>query len=483
MAGLAPDAGTAAAPLQEVGSRPRVASMGFHWTMVLLSAWLVAGLYLDGWAHEHGGGLETFFTPWHGVLYSGFVAIALFLTATAARAPRDRNFWTTALPAGYELALPGVLLFLAGGLADMVWHTLLGVEVEVENLLSPTHLLLALGGVLILSSPFRSLASQPSASSDVPWRTRGPALLSLTFVLAVLAFFTQFAHPFRLPLAGMSHRPPVAPNEIYVIRSDGSGQTRVAAHAGQESWFGAWAPDGSKIAYSVSSSTGDDPVATSAIYVVNRDGSDPVRIMALDEDTWGPAWSPDGRRLTFAVHRDQRNQVYLMGLDGAGRTALTEAEADAYGAVWAPEGERIAFVAGEAGGMRIYVMNSDGSERRALTPASQSSLRPAWSPDGRSIAFDAGAGLRAIYILSAEGTGLRRLTEGPAAWGPSWSPDGRQIAYTRQDGARSEPYVMNSDGTNQRPLGGEPRHERVAGVVVAGWPAVAVHRPDVLHAP
>src|SRR5258705_9384390 len=45
----------------------------------LATLWLAGGLFLDGWAHSHVPELETFFTPWHGVLYSGYAVLALTL--------------------------------------------------------------------------------------------------------------------------------------------------------------------------------------------------------------------------------------------------------------------------------------------------------------------------------------------------------------------------------------------------------------------
>ena len=45
----------------------------------LLGTFLVGGVYLDGWAHLHKPGLETFFTPWLGVLSGGFLALGDWL--------------------------------------------------------------------------------------------------------------------------------------------------------------------------------------------------------------------------------------------------------------------------------------------------------------------------------------------------------------------------------------------------------------------
>ena len=83
-------------------ARARVQSdLLFDWVMVLLSAWFLGGLYLDGWAHHHLAELESFFTPWHAVFYSGFVAVAALLVGTAIADRRRGLAWRQAVPAGY----------------------------------------------------------------------------------------------------------------------------------------------------------------------------------------------------------------------------------------------------------------------------------------------------------------------------------------------------------------------------------------------
>ncbi|MEH1125221.1 hypothetical protein [Micromonospora sp. CPCC 206061] len=126
--------------------------------MVLLAACLVGGALSDGWAHANViETLEGFFTPWHGLLYAGFAGSAAW-TFWLAYQRRDQapRWWRDGWPAGYRLGAFGVLLFLTGGLADMVWHETIGIEVGLEATFSPSHMLLDVGGVLIVTSPLRS---------------------------------------------------------------------------------------------------------------------------------------------------------------------------------------------------------------------------------------------------------------------------------------------------------------------------------------
>jgi hypothetical protein len=170
-------------------------SISFDWAFLVPCTWLMVGVSLDGWAHNHIPSLETFFTPWHGVLYSGYLAIAVFLLVTLVRNHRKGFSWLQALPAGYLLSLLGAGIFAIGGVLDLLWHTLFGIEKNVEALLSPTHLLLAFGAILMLSGPFRSAMLRSSTATAVSNRDLFPMLFSLAYILAIFTFFTQFANP------------------------------------------------------------------------------------------------------------------------------------------------------------------------------------------------------------------------------------------------------------------------------------------------
>ena len=163
---------------------------------VLLGLWLTVGLFVDGWAHNNLRALESFFTPWHALFYSGFTACALWTSWIVLREVRTGRTGLDAVPLGYGLGVVGVLVFSVGGAGDLLWHTLFGIEEGLEALLSPTHLLLMTGIGLVVTSPLRAAWSAPEGARDPGPRAFAPALLSLALVTALASFFLMYLSAF-----------------------------------------------------------------------------------------------------------------------------------------------------------------------------------------------------------------------------------------------------------------------------------------------
>jgi len=161
--------------------------------LMVFTAWFLGGLYLDGWAHHQlDSALETFFTPWHGMFYSGFFACAILLIVTSFQNTKKGHLFRFSLPREYILSLVGVFIFFMGGIGDVLWHIIFGVEQTVEALLSPTHLTLALGGGLIGSGPLRSLWTKSDPGEGLLRQI--PIIFSLAFLFSFLSFMTQYSH-------------------------------------------------------------------------------------------------------------------------------------------------------------------------------------------------------------------------------------------------------------------------------------------------
>ncbi|WP_423181318.1 hypothetical protein [Arthrobacter sp. NyZ413] len=154
---------------------------------LVAGVWLLTGTYVDGWAHNNLPDLETFFTPWHAILYSGFAVNALWIASLTWRRHSPGMRWIEAVPAGYGAAAAGVILFLVSGAGDFAWHSVFGIEHGIKALFSPSHLGLATGGFLILGAPFTAAWHSPARSSP----QRLPAVVSAMLSGMVAAFILQ----------------------------------------------------------------------------------------------------------------------------------------------------------------------------------------------------------------------------------------------------------------------------------------------------
>src|SRR5262245_21919585 len=95
-------------------------------------------------------------------------------------------------------------------------------------------------------------------------------------------------------------------------------------------------------------------------------------------------------KIAFTSKRDGNLEIYVMNADGTNPVRLTNNPADDFGAVFSPDGSKIAFTSTRDGGEEnwgIFVMNADGSNQTRLTDNTARNSFPSWSPDGSKISF------------------------------------------------------------------------------------------------
>ena len=296
----------------------------------------------------------------------------------------------------------------------------------------------------------------PGGPVTITATSEGRRATATITVLAITAGMSQIAF---VDAGGIGGR------MIYVMNPDGTGRrvlTRSVSDVNSQSYEGwsrlAWSPDSKRLAFE----------SGGTLFGVNADGSGLGMLAgqpgSTDSENGAQAWSPDGTTIAFASFiwywADQgtginlANPYDLFQTGGVLASATRLTTGNDWWPSWSPDGKQIAFARfdkayflnpGTAAGADIYVMNADGSGIRRLTNQGWPVSGLTWSPDGTKITFGADTGgCQSILVMNPDGSGITRLTTcGGVDRNPSWSPDGTKIVFERN----RDIYTMNADGS------------------------------------
>jgi hypothetical protein len=182
----------------------------------VLGGAVVVGVYLDGRAHLLNLP-DSFFTPWHGLLYGAVVALFAWLLLIGMAHGAAEGRWLR-MPTGYGLALAGAVLFLVGGGLDMGWHAVFGIESGVDALLSPSHLWLFTAGALMLSGPVRAASARRATGAPATRLGLTAAVVAVWSLAGLAAFVTSFLSAYftDAPARPLPHFPEGTPEHAAV---------------------------------------------------------------------------------------------------------------------------------------------------------------------------------------------------------------------------------------------------------------------------
>ena len=215
----------------------------------------------------------------------------------------------------------------------------------------------------------------------------------------------------------------------WVMNADGTGLTQILP-LGVYGWtiqgHPEWKPDGSKIV--TMGGLNESP----QIFIINPDGTDPVRL--TNDGSGGPrpgrhvdpSWKPDGEYLLFVgcpglPCSSRSNEIYRIKADGTGETRLTSdsvRDNDPYyspNTVGFPGTGTIAWLRNVDGALRwaIFKMNPDGANQTAVIDDGGINSKPAWTLDSSAIYFHRlPVGMAApfnVWKISPDRTGLTEV--------------------------------------------------------------------------
>ncbi len=235
-------------------------------------------------------------------------------------------------------------------------------------------------------------------------------------------------------------------NDIFTMAPDGGSLEQLTSDG--SNFDAAWSPDGREIVYG-SGNPGD---AAQGIYVM--DSSDGTLLRRLTDTGSGdldlaPRFSPDGSRVVFTRVRfgstppgqdwrvaGETSALFVVDADGSHLRRLTSWGIRAGDADWSPDGTSIVFETNFThlgNGPSVYVVRPDGSGLENLTDDHgttgvgrfaalrfEHSFDPAWSPDGQRIVFGhgrlaAGTFTEGLMTMAPDGSGRAYVSPDVAA--------------------------------------------------------------------
>ncbi|HKP38693.1 MAG TPA: protein kinase [Pyrinomonadaceae bacterium] len=265
-------------------------------------------------------------------------------------------------------------------------------------------------------------------------------------------------------------------NSLVVANSDGSGEQIVATHKAPLNFYPdgiSWTPDGKSI------TCVSGPHAQKLIEVPLDGGVE----KQLKTPNWFSVanikWLPDGTGLIVAVRehsrssplqlwhlsypsgearkitnnfsnyhdlslnadasalvvtqRDLSSHIWVAPGDDANRAKqlTTGSRQDGYPSVnWTSDG-RIIYDSTASGSVHTWIMDADGSNQRQLTDGIYEDQGAHTSLDGRYIVFTSNrTGIYHIYRMDTDGSNLKQLTNGAGEFAPFFSPDGRWVIFS-----------------------------------------------------
>lgn len=303
---------------------------------------------------------------------------------------------------------------------------------------------------------------------------------------------------------------------IFTMRLDGSGAQRVS-----EAGFNpAWSPDGKRIVFAEESISRPEDRSGRVSQLWSIEVSSGKKRLLTKEDAVQPDWSPSGRFIAYwAIDLDGDRDLYTIPADGGTPIRLTRDHFVDWNPVWSPDGAWLYFCSTRGGAMAIWrvpMRESTGeargapelvrtpsnypahlsfsgngkrlayaqmlntgklltvrfepdlesvrSEPKVILNSAQGAARPALSPDGKWLAFNTTETEEHLFVIGADGSGLRQATNGSHRnRGPRWSPDGKKIAYFSRRSGDWEIWSLTVDS-------GESRQVTKLGGQNVAWP-------------
>lgn len=173
--------------------------------------------------------------------------------------------------------------------------------------------------------------------------------------------------------------------DLFLVNLENGAVTPVTNDSQVSEGWGSWCRLGKKITY-----TQKPAGMPSQLWIIDRDGSNKIRLGTSENVGIGKDWCPLGLRVIYSAKDSQgKDDLWVIDYYGTNQIQLTNTSYNEWNPSFSPDGKWIAYVSDEGGSPDVWLRDIEGNYRSRLTnKTGRLDSIPKWSPDGSKIIFE-----------------------------------------------------------------------------------------------